>query len=93
METQSAHSALEAKTIHTRRLTICNKSFARDRGLYVYFPAISLSGKWLQQHGFKSGQVIDIACEDGKLVITLAKEQTTDDGRRTTDDPQGPAGG
>lgn len=66
-------------TPQVRKLTICNKSFRRvsryrsDR--YVAFPVISLSGKWLQEQGFKSGQVIDITCEAGKLVITIAREQ------------------
>ena len=58
-----------------RKMTICNKGFAREKGQYVFFPIISLTGKWLQQHGFKGGQVIDISCEEGKLVITIAKEQ------------------
>lgn len=64
-----------AKTARTRQMTICNKGYARESGRYVFFPIISLCGKWLKEHGFKSGQVIDIACEDCKLVITIAKEQ------------------
>lgn len=59
----------------TRRMTICNKGFIRRSGRYVFFPIISLSGKWLKEVGFKSGQVIDITCEDRKLIITLSKEQ------------------
>ncbi len=58
-----------------RQMTICNKSHARERGQYVYFPVISLSGKWLKEHGFKPGHVIDIVCEDRRIVITVAKEQ------------------
>jgi hypothetical protein len=63
----------------TRQITICNKGYARQRGRYVYFPIINLSGKWLKAHGFKSGQVIDITCEAGKLIITIAKEQRFED--------------
>jgi len=62
-----------------RQMTICSKSFARKENCYVYFPEIHLRGKWLQESGFKSGQVIDIACEDGKLIITIAKEQRFND--------------
>jgi hypothetical protein len=61
--------------VTTRRLTICNKAYARKKGRYVSFPIISLNGKWLQQTGFRGGQVIDIACEECRLIITLAKEQ------------------
>ncbi len=64
-----------ASTTKTRQLTICNKSYARERDCYVFFPVITLSGKWLQKMGFKAGQVIDIACEDSKLIITIAQEQ------------------
>jgi hypothetical protein len=63
------------KTPQIRKLTICRKGFTRKTCRCVFLPSINLSGKWLQQNGFKSGQVIDIACEKGKLVITVAKEQ------------------
>lgn len=58
-----------------RRMTICNKAFARDFGRYVFFPMINLSGKWLTEIGFKSGHIIDVTCEDRKLIITIADEQ------------------
>jgi len=61
-----------------RRMTICNKAFARNGGQYVFFPMILLSGKWLREVGFKSGQVIEVTCEDRKLVITLSSEQRFD---------------
>jgi len=62
---------------NTRQLTICGKSFIREHvnGGYAYFPFINLCGKWLQDTGFKIGHVVDIAHEDGKLTITIAKEQ------------------
>jgi len=70
-----ATQAQPAKAARIRQMTICNKGFARESGRYVFFPIISLSGKWLQEQGFKGGQVIDITCEQGKLIITVAKEQ------------------
>ncbi len=72
-------SSKKSTILQTRRLTICNKSFSRSSSdYYVYFPIISLSGKWLLECGFKSGHVIDIVCEDSKLIITIAKEQRFD---------------
>jgi hypothetical protein len=66
----------EATKSNTRKMTICNKGFRRQKGRrYVSFPDIRLCGKWLMESGFKGGHVIDIACEDRKLVITLAEEQ------------------
>ena len=59
----------------TRRITICSKSFVRASRSYVSFPDIRLCGKWLEEAGFRSGHVIDICCERGRLVITLAREQ------------------
>ncbi|HJV20755.1 MAG TPA: SymE family type I addiction module toxin [Sediminibacterium sp.] len=70
-----------AETTKTRQLTICNKYFPRP-GRYmghVIFPIISLSGKWLQESGFKAGQVISVNCEDRKLIITVVKECKYDD--------------
>ncbi|MFC0182474.1 Toxin SymE, type I toxin-antitoxin system [Pseudarcicella hirudinis] len=69
-----------AKAAKTRRMTICNKGFARENGRYVFFPIISLSGKWLKEQGFKSGQMIDIVCEDSKLIITIVEEQRLEGG-------------
>ena len=66
------------KAPKTRKMTVCNKGFARQGQYNAVFPSISLSGKWLQESGFKAGHVIDIACENCKLVITLAKEQRFD---------------
>lgn len=72
------NSALPTKV---RKLTVCNKVFPREtarencfRG-NVAFPIISLTGKWLLETGFRSGHVVDIACEEGKLTITISKDQ------------------
>jgi hypothetical protein len=65
-----------SKAAPTRRMTICSKGFERLTGQRcVFFPFISLSGKWLRDSGFKIGHTVDIICEDGKLTITLSKEQ------------------
>jgi hypothetical protein len=58
-----------------RKMTVCRKGFARQGSEYAVFHIISLSGKWLKESGFRAGHVIDIACEQGRLVITLAEEQ------------------
>ncbi|WP_157830297.1 SymE family type I addiction module toxin [Siphonobacter sp. SORGH_AS_0500] len=34
-----------------------------------------LSGKWLQDSSFQIGYMVDIACKNGRLIITIAKEQ------------------
>lgn len=41
---------------------------------YITVPRILLEGKWLQQWGFDPGSHVDIQCEDGKLIISPAKE-------------------
>jgi len=65
-----------SKARQTRRLTICSKGFERLSGRrYVFFPTLNLSGKWLQDSGFKIGHVVNISCEDGRLTITLSEEQ------------------
>ena len=62
--------------LSARRITVCRKSFWRLSGQrYAPFPILSLTGKWLQDSGFKIGHVVDIACETGKLIITLSNEQ------------------
>jgi len=58
-----------------RQITLCNKSFKRAKNLYVVFPELHLKGKWLAESGFRAGHVVDIVCNQGRLVITIAKEQ------------------
>lgn len=63
----------------TRRLTLSSKHFARGgTGMFgrytVFFPALLLTGKWLQNCGFEIGQLVDVSYEMGKLIITLAEE-------------------
>ena len=68
-------TATQNKASKTRQLTICHKAFQRAYNGYATFPIIKLTGKWLKDSGFKGGQVIDVVCYDGRLVITIAKEQ------------------
>lgn len=67
----------EAIKNNTRKMTVCNKGFPRQRGRqYVSFPDdIRLCGKWLLESGFKGGHIIDIVCKNRRLIITLAEEQ------------------
>jgi len=59
-----------------RRITVYSQTFSREsRPASIRFPKLHLCGKWLQDTGFKIGQVVDIACETGKLIITIAQEQ------------------
>ncbi|MDN3673468.1 SymE family type I addiction module toxin [Flavobacterium branchiarum] len=69
------------KSVKTRQLTICNKQGGRKNGKIVKLPIVVLSGKWLEESGFKPGHLIDVVCvDDCKLTITLAKEQRFDIG-------------
>ncbi|MFZ2782876.1 MAG: SymE family type I addiction module toxin [Sediminibacterium sp.] len=71
----------ETSAIKVRQMTVYNKHYRRQSSASnqykgnILFPIISLSGKWLQESGFRAGHVIDIVCEDGKLTVTIAKEQ------------------
>ena len=38
-------------------------------------PMLRVSGLWLEELGFKSGDFVRIKCEDGQLVITLNEEK------------------
>ncbi len=59
-----------------RRITVYSQTFSREsRPTAIRFPKLHLCGKWLQDTGFKIGQVVDIACETGKLIITIAQKQ------------------
>lgn len=71
--------AKQQTTPKVRQMTLCNKFFAREKGRYVFFPELHLRGKWLAEIGFRSGHVVDITCEDRKLIITIAKEQRFED--------------
>lgn len=63
------------KEAKTRRMKVYDKIMKRGgEGLYSYhvlFPEIRLTGKWLRDCGFKSGQEIEVSTEANKLVITI----------------------
>ena len=40
---------------------------------YVEVPTIILKGHWLDELGFSVGQKIDVACENGRLTISVDK--------------------
>ena len=42
---------------------------------YKDTPTIILKGDWLEQSGFNIGSLIQVECEDGKLVITQREEE------------------
>ena len=46
------------------------KVYGQSGYKYQETPTIMLKGKWLEELGFKIGDYISIACEDGRLVIT-----------------------
>lgn len=59
----------------TRRITIGRNIFwGMNNRRPTSFPALRLSGKWLKDSGFGIGEVVEIACEEGRLVITIAKD-------------------
>lgn len=65
----------------TRRVTVQGKSFARGGPssylrYNVVYPSLLLSGKWLQQYGFRPGQAVIITCNHGRLEISPAGEDT-----------------
>jgi toxic protein SymE len=57
-----------------RRLKVYHKFFSRAYYKFKLFPEIRLSGKWLEETGFKMGQVVIVRHEKNKIVITLEEE-------------------
>ena len=69
MTTQQKHRSI------TRRMGICSSSYIPFKWRSVPHPVIRLAGPWLQESGFGIGQVVKIACEPGRLTISLAPAQ------------------
>lgn len=69
MATQQKHQPV------TRRIGICSPSYIPFKSRRVPHPVIRLAGQWLQESGFCIGHVIEVACEQGRLTITLAPVQ------------------
>ncbi len=42
---------------------------------YKPTPTIILKGQWLQDFGFKPGDVVEVKCEISQLVISLVKNK------------------
>lgn len=42
---------------------------------YKRTPSIILKGDWLKESGFDVGSLIQVECEEGKLVITQREEE------------------
>lgn len=58
----------------SRKLKIHTKYQTKTyRGITI--PEIRLEGKWLDELGFKQGQIINIEQEKNKLIITIDKEE------------------
>lgn len=60
------------RIFYKRQLTVSRRITTRANQCYEEIPAIVLSGKWLQEAGFESGQYIDVRPESGRLVITAS---------------------
>lgn len=41
---------------------------------YKPTPTITLKGQWLEALGFEIGEKVNVKCEGGRLIITLANE-------------------
>jgi len=66
----------------TRRVTICEKFFARATSEGITVPELRLTGKWLGETVFGVGMRVEVNYVDEKLVISLAKEQPEWVGRK-----------
>lgn len=42
-------------------------------------PMLRVSGLWLEELGFKTGDFVRIKCEDGQLIITLNEEKAEEE--------------
>lgn len=69
-------TAKDKAPLPNRRLTVCNKHFDRNNLARpcATFPVILLTGKWLQQTGFTGGQILNVQCENRRLVITVEQD-------------------
>ena len=54
---------------------ICERAGYYHTSYYRLVPQIRLQGSWLAQLGFEEGDAINVQCNDGKLVITLQREE------------------
>ncbi|MGE9313613.1 SymE family type I addiction module toxin [Niabella sp. CJ426] len=71
MTTQQKHRSI------TMRMGICSPSYVPFKSRRLPHPVIRLAGEWLQESGFSIGQVVEIACEPGRITISLARAQNS----------------
>lgn len=55
-----------------RNMKVCGQSGYQ----YKATPAIMLKGQWLKDWGFEIDDPVVVMCEDGKLIITKAEEES-----------------
>lgn len=64
-----------SNTNNTRHLTVLRKGQPRQKGKhYITHPDLRLSGLWMAQTGFRSGQRVAVECFNRKLIITPISE-------------------
>ncbi|GGH59646.1 formylmethanofuran dehydrogenase subunit D [Filimonas zeae] len=58
-----------------RRLKVAEKwGYRNKHWQYRFMPWISISGKWLEQAGFKNGDNVEITVKYGQLIVTKIEE-------------------
>jgi toxic protein SymE len=60
-----------------RHLKVYPKYFQRASFKVVIFPEIRLVGKWVQDLGFNSGEIITVYQEKNKITITLSDQPSS----------------
>lgn len=58
-------------TTKSRRYTV---GYIRDHIKHQPSPSITLRGHWMGDLGFETGKKVEVICEQGELLIRLAKE-------------------
>jgi len=70
---QQQPAATTSPTMKARQLTVSSRISSAPFTNLCY-PQLRLSGRWLEQSGFESGQQVIVTCRKNELVITLAEE-------------------
>ncbi|MFH8133456.1 SymE family type I addiction module toxin [Pantoea osteomyelitidis] len=61
----------ECPTSTTHRYTV---GYIRDARKFRPSPSIVLKGHWMEALGFETGRRVEVICEQGELVIRLARD-------------------
>lgn len=56
---------MKKKVKELKIYAICNANYEK-------VPMLRLQGKWLRDLGFEAGVAINVECENGKLIISVA---------------------